>query len=220
MSLTPDIVHAFEKVGNMIASLRGPVLESGSDWLVVGAGPMGVRVDVPATLAAEYAEGWSEKEISLYTSLIVREDSLTLIGFKTAGDRDAFSILMSVSGIGPRLALAAIDTIGVQALRAAIANDDLASLQRISGVGKKTAQRMVLEIGDKLGPVGYEEVAAPITDENAAIRDSVEAALEQLGWPRAVATRAVDSLEGDYLTTEAMLRAALGQLGANRGFSF
>ena len=198
----------------MISSLTGTVGARGADWLQIVVSGVGLRVEVPKSLQFS-----SANEVTLQTSLIVREDSLTLFGFNTTEDRDGFEVLMSVSGIGPRLALAAIDTVGLNDLRRGVASGDLALLSRIPGVGKKTAQRMVLEIGEKLGPPTDPGVgAAPTSSAVATIREPVEAALEQLGWPRAVASRTLDQLPGEFTSVEEMLRAALAVLGAQRGF--
>ena len=198
----------------MISSLTGTVGARGADWLQIVVSGVGLRVEVPKSLQFS-----SANEVTLQTSLIVREDSLTLFGFNTTEERDGFEVLMSVSGIGPRLALAAIDAVGLDDLRRGIASGDLALLSRIPGVGKKTAQRMVLEIGEKLGPPTDPGVgAAPTSSAVATIREPVEAALEQLGWPRAVASRTLDQLPGEFTSVEEMLRAALAVLGAQRGF--
>lgn len=204
----------------MISSVQGHLGATGPTWVVVTVGGVGFRVEVPSSVVSALASDPSGGEVTLHTSLIVREDSLTLFGFASDADRDGFDILLSVSGIGPRLALAAIDVVGLNDLRHAIATSDLSVLQRIPGVGKKTAQRMVLEIGDKLGTASAHasQVGGPGAEKNSEIRESVEAGLEQLGWPRAVATRAVDSLTEEYPTPELMLRAALAALGAHRGF--
>ena len=130
----------------MISSLTGTVGIRSADWVQVVVLGVGFRVEIPKSLQI------TSEEITLQTSLIVREDSLTLFGFTTTEERDGFEVLMSVSGIGPRLALAAIDTVGLDDLRSGVASGDLALLSRIPGVGKKTAQRMVLEIGDKVVP--------------------------------------------------------------------
>lgn len=186
--------------------------------VVVGVGGMGLKVEVPSSSANRLSTAASSREpVLLHTHLIVREDSLTLFGFESQDDRGAFETLMGVSGIGPRLALAAIDMLGADGLRRAVASSDLTALQRIPGVGKKTAQRMALEIGDKLGSVTVTAESQGPLPGNQAMRDSVEAGLEQLGWPRAVAQRAVESLEGEYADVESMLRAALANVGTARG---
>lgn len=200
----------------MISFIEGPVVAGGLDHLVVLVGGIGLRVEVPPSLVSVLQP--SESTVArIHTFLVVREDSLTLFGFENADQRNVFETLLSVSGIGPRLALAAIDKLGSDGLRNAVANKDLATLSTISGVGKKTAERMVLEIGEKLGPVVGQLKDSDSKPLNQNLRDSVEAGLEQLGWPRAVAQRVVDSLDGEYADAESMLRAALGSIGSGRG---
>ena len=202
----------------LIYSVEGTLSQTGPGFAVVDVGGVGIRAEVTPSTAARIGGqvGSSQK---LHTSFVVREDSLTLYGFDNPDDRDTFEILMTVSGIGPRLGIAALDVLGADGLRSAVAMEDLKALCTIPGVGKKTASRMVLEIGDKLGaPTGAAgEAATGGPAASAAIRDAVEAGLEQLGWPRAVAQRAVDNLEGEFTDVESMLRAALSSLGNQRG---
>ena len=203
----------------MIYSVEGTLSQTGPGFAIVDVGGVGVRAEVTPSTAARIGRLVGSKQ-KLHTSFVVREDSLTLYGFDNADDRDTFEILMTVSGIGPRLGIAALDVLGADGLRAAVAAEDLKSLSTIPGVGKKTASRMVLEIGDKLGaPTGATESGGSQRGPAAStvIRDAVEAGLEQLGWPRAVAKRAVENLEGQYTDVESMLRDALSSLGNQRG---
>lgn len=214
----------------MISSLEGTVTATGPSWLLITVGGVGFRVEAAPTLVAKVASAvhamlpGEVARTTVHTHLVVREDALTLYGFESSEDREVFEILLSVSGIGPKLAVAAIDTLGINGLRSAVADGDLKELSRIPGVGKKTAQRLVLEIGEKLGtPTALEASDGPtgtFSLGESQIRDSVEAALEQLGWPRAVAQRAVEKVAEEHDSTEAMLRAALGTLGTEtaRGF--
>ena len=156
----------------------------------------------------------------MFTSMIVREDSMTLYGFESADERDVFTKLLSVSGIGPKIALAALAVLRPDDLRRAVRDQDLTALQRIPGVGKKSAQRMALEIGDKLGtpaalPAG-ETAAAPVPTEDA-VASEVSAALVGLGWSEAQAAKAIEKLAGSGLGASDMLRAALVTLGGGRG---
>lgn len=197
----------------MISSLTGTVAGFGAGWVNLVVSGVGFRIETPGSIVLPGGTA----EITLHTSLVVREDSLTLFGFQSTEDRDGFGVLMGVSGIGPRLALAAVDTIGLDDLRRAVAQADLTTLQRIPGVGRKTAQRMVLEIGDRLGTPS--ETTGAETPKPAAkgMRADVGEALEQLGWPRVVAEKAIDDLGDDYATTADLLRAALLSLGGPRG---
>lgn len=197
----------------MIANVQGQVLTTTADSVVVAIGGIGLSIQVPPTVAAASSVG---SHLELHTSLVVREDSLTLYGFPTPSAKEAFDILLGVSGIGPRLAVASLDALSVDQLRSAVATKDLSSLQRIPGVGKKTAERMILEIGDRLGAADI-QYAAGLPTADAALKTTVTAGLEQLGWPRAVAERAIASLDGNYTGAEEMLRAALASLGVSRG---
>ena len=199
----------------MISILCGTVASVGLDHVDVVVGGIGFRVHVTPA----YAQGVPrDTEITVYTSMIVREDSMTLYGFDSADERDVFAKLMSVSGIGPKIALAALAVLRPDDLRRAVRDQDLATLQRIPGVGKKSAQRMALEIGDKLGTpaalAGGEAAPAPSED---AVSAEVSAALVGLGWSEAQATKAIGALAGSGLGASDMLRAALVSLGGGRG---
>ena len=201
----------------MISLLRGIVASVGLDHIDVVVGGIGFRVHVTPAFAQGNAR---DEEITVYTSMIVREDSMTLYGFESCDERDVFTTLMSVSGIGPKIALAALAVLRPDDLRRAVRDQDLAALQRIPGVGKKSAQRMALEIGDKLGTPaalpGAEATPAPTPSEDA-VASEVSAALVGLGWSEAQATKAIEKLAGSGLGASDMLRAALVSLGGGRG---
>ena len=201
----------------MISLLRGIVASVGLDHIDVVVGGIGFRVHVTPAFAQGSAH---DEEITVYTSMIVREDSMTLYGFESCDERDVFTTLMSVSGIGPKIALAALAVLRPDDLRRAVRDQDLATLQRIPGVGKKSAQRMALEIGDKLGTPaalpGAEATPAPVPSEDT-VASEVSAALVGLGWSEAQATKAIEKLAGSGLGASDMLRAALVSLGGGRG---
>ena len=201
----------------MISILRGIVASVGLDHIDVVVGGIGFRVHVTPAFAQGSAR---DEEITVYTSMIVREDSMTLYGFESCDERDVFTTLMSVSGIGPKIALAALAVLRPDDLRRAVRDQDLAALQRIPGVGKKSAQRMALEIGDKLGTPaalpGAEATPAPVPSEDT-VASEVSAALVGLGWSEAQATKAIEKLAGSGLGASDMLRAALVSLGGGRG---
>lgn len=201
----------------MISILRGIVASVGLDHIDVVVGGIGFRVHVTPAFAQGSAR---DEEITVYTSMIVREDSMTLYGFESCDERDVFTTLMSVSGIGPKIALAALAVLRPDDLRRAVRDQDLATLQRIPGVGKKSAQRMALEIGDKLGTPaalpGAEATPAPVPSEDT-VASEVSAALVGLGWSEAQATKAIEKLAGSGLGASDMLRAALVSLGGGRG---
>ena len=199
----------------VISILRGTVASVGLDHIDIVVGGIGFRVHVTPA----FAQGATrDEEMTVFTSMIVREDSMTLYGF--ADERDVFTKLLSVSGIGPKIALAALAVLRPDDLRRAVRDQDLTALQRIPGVGKKSAQRMALEIGDKLGTPaalpGVETAAAPAPAEDA-VASEVSAALVGLGWSEAQAAKAIEKLAGSGLGASDMLRAALVTLGGGRG---
>lgn len=204
----------------MIASVRGTVLAVRLDAAVVEVGGVGMLVHATPTTLATLRSG---TEAQLATSLVVREDSLTLYGFAGTDERDAFEILQTVSGVGPRLALAMLAVHSPDGLRRAVATEDLVALKRVPGIGHKGAQRIVLELGDRLGPAldaGADAGRHVVPDR----RSDVVAALEGLGWNTRTAQDAVSSVledAGDDPVgaddVAGVLRAALRQLGASRG---
>lgn len=204
----------------MIASVTGAVQAVRLDAAVVEVGGVGMLVQAtPATLAGLRAG----QQATLHTSLVVREDSLTLYGFTDADEREVFEVLQTVSGVGPRLALAMLAVHSPDGLRRAVADEDYATLQRVPGIGRKGAQRIVLELGDRLGvpaPAAGAATPAPILGDH---RDQVVEALVGLGWQARTAQDAVATvLDGSTEPVGAsevagLLRAALRTLGGARG---
>ena len=175
----------------MIASVSGTVLLTKQDHVVIEVGGIGLQVSTTPATGVELRSG---SHAMLSTTLVVREDSLTLYGFLSATDRDAFQILQSVSGIGPRIAMAALATYSADELRSIVARKDEASLTKISGIGKKGAQRLILELADKLGPptdasAGYRANAQPSV--GGGWQGQVREALIGLGWSAREAEEAV-----------------------------
>lgn len=202
----------------MIASVRGTVLEVGSESVVIEVGGLGVLVQcTPATLAG-LRKG---QAATVHTALVVREDSLTLYGFADADERSVFEVLQTVSGVGPRLAQATLGAIRPDDLRAIVARDDVAALTQVPGVGKKGAQRLILELKDKLGVAsGGEAVAvggsaAAPSAVASAWRPQVHAALVGLGWPPREADAALSVVadefgaDADGMDVAVLLRTAL-----------
>lgn len=196
----------------MIALLRGEVESVEATSVVIVTGGVGYQVMVPARVAAQLR---GEEHAQLYTSLVVREDSMTLYGFSEADDRTVFTALQSVSGVGPKIALAALNVFTASALRAALSNRDEAALRRIPGIGKKSAQRLILDVGDKLGS-GPAQWESP-TGVEQTHSDEVEAALVGLGWSAAQAKAATNHFSGESLNAADLLKAALIYLGGSRG---
>lgn len=196
----------------MISRVLGTVAQVGVDDVVVVYGGLGFKVFIVPPLASELHKG---DEVELYTHLIVREDALTLYGFKTEEERKVFEILMSVTGIGPRIGLAALSVFSPNDLRRAVADQDTATLSRIPGVGKKVASRMLVELGDKLGlPAQLPEASAPSA---GVVEAEVKAALIGLGWNETKAENVLSELGGNGLNAPDLLRAALMKLGGANG---
>lgn len=199
----------------MIAQLTGTVAAVGGTWLVVDLSGFGLKALCTPATAARAVVG---ETVTLHTSLVVREDSLTLYGFADDDERATFETLQTVSGIGPRLALAMLAVHEPEALRRAVATDDLAALRKVPGVGLKGAQRMVLELKGKLGLPGAVTPAAdqvPAPDDDTW-RGQVREALVGLGWAAKAAEEAIARVApaaGEPVDVPAVLRAALQRLG-------
>lgn len=198
----------------MIASLRGRVLAVRLDCAVVEVGGVGMLVQAtPGTLAGLRVG----QEAELATSLVVREDSLTLYGFAEPDERDVFETLQTVSGVGPRLALAMLAVHTPNGLRRAVAGEDLAALTKVPGIGRKGAQRIVLELTDRLGlPEEDGAVTAPVATNGHGRHDEVVQALVGLGWNVKQAEQAVETVTADGADgadVAGTLRHALRHLG-------
>ncbi len=201
----------------MISSVRGQVLSVELDHAVVEVGGgVGLAVHaVPATLAT-LRRG---EQARLATSLVVREDSLTLYGFVDAAARELFVLLQTVSGVGPRLALAMLAVLEPDTLRTALAQGDLAVLTRVPGIGRKGAERLVVELRDRVGVLAP-TASGSATGSGGAVRTQVTEALIGLGFAARQAELAVDAVlaEGDPepADTSEVLRSVLTRLGRNR----
>ncbi len=198
----------------MIASLRGTVLRRGLDHVVLEVGGVGMLVHTTPAVAATAREGQSA---TYATTLVVREDSLTLYGFADDDEKDLFELVQTVSGVGPRLALAMLAVHAPAPLAAAIAAGDLGALTKVPGIGKKGAERIVLELKDKV--LGYagdavpEQPAAPAVD---VVHQQVADALVGLGWSAKQAADAVRRVAGSAdapADVAGLLRATLRDLG-------
>ena len=199
----------------MISSVRGSVLSVGLDRVVVEVGGVGLQIQCTPQTAAGLRVG---REAVLDTVLVVREDSLTLYGFDDEASRETFELVQTVSGIGPRIALALLATLSPDELRSAVAAGDHRSLTRVPGIGAKGAQRIVLELAGRL-PAPTQ--ATTITAAGAGWRDQVAAGLESLGWSAREAQRAVEAVAAREDLADALaladvpvlLRAGLQFLG-------
>lgn len=202
----------------MIASVRGPVRHVGLDRAVVEVGGVGLLVHTTPATVAELRAG---QEVTLETTLVVREESLTLYGFADTDARALFEQVQTVSGVGPRLALAMLSVLPPGEVRRALAQGDLVALTKVPGIGRKSAERLVLELKDKVvvvagGAGASGPTTRPAPSDGEAVDAQVREALEGLGWSARQAADAVSSVTaGEQPPTEvsAVLRAALRELG-------
>jgi Holliday junction DNA helicase RuvA len=200
----------------MIASVRGRVVAIAPDSAVIEVGGVGLQVQcAPGTLAGLKAG----VEARLATSMVVREDSLTLYGFVDDDEKQLFELLQTASGVGPRLAQAVLAVHQPDAVRRAVAGGDLAALMRVSGIGKKGAERLVLELRDRIGPVsvGADGATGVL---GGAWQEQVRQGVVALGWSAAQADQAVaavaETLTGQTPPVPVLLRQAIRLLGRTR----
>ena len=194
----------------MIASVRGEVIDIALDHVVIEAAGVGYKVMATPSTLSTLRRG---AEARLIIAMIVREDSMTLYGFADADARDLFSTLLGVSGVGPKIALATLAVYDAHALRQALADGDVTALTRVPGIGKRGAERLVLELRDKIGPVS--PTGGMVAALGHAVRSPVVEALVGLGFAAKQAEEATDKVlaEDSEATTSSALRAALSILG-------
>ncbi len=195
----------------MIASVAGQVTALLPEGVVVEVGGVGLAVQTTPGTRLRLRVG---DDARLATTLVVREDSLTLYGFAEDDERALFELLQTSSGVGPRLAQAVLAHHTPDTVRRALLTEDLAVLVQVPGIGKKGAQRMVLELKDKVGPVG---AAVPLATTLPSWRDTLQQALVGLGWSASQADDAVARLADEHpdatdADVPALLRAALALL--------
>ena len=187
----------------MIATLRGEVSQIEDNAIIVEVGGVGLRVFVPAPLRGRLKAG---EVILLYTHLVVREDALTLYGFESQPDRELFNILLGVDGVGPKVALSVLSTLTLDAVQRAVFTEEPDILSRVPGVGKKTSQKIVLYLHDRLKPTDALAKIAALSDKDS----EVLAALTALGYSVIEAQTAIQSLPKDAPDdVEERLRMAL-----------
>ena len=192
----------------MIASLHGTLESLGSDWAIINVNGVGFQVYMPtSTLSTLGARG---EEVHLHTHLVMREDSATLYGFAAAEELELFQTLIGVSGLGPRLALSMLSAMNVEQVATAIVTGSVDLLTVIPGIGKKMAERLVLELKDKIGAGLIATPAAQLARENT----DVLAALTSLGYSVSEASRAVATLPpASDLSLEEKIKLALQYFG-------
>ena len=193
----------------MIAGLRGKLESLGSDSAIINVGGIAFQVYMPTSTLSTL--GSIGKEVKLHTHLHLREDNVSLYGFASADELSLFETLMSVSGIGPKLALAMLSAMSVERLTMAIATGSIDLLTMVPGIGKKTANRIILELKDKISAGWITTPTTQLAEENA----DVLAALTALGYSVSEASRAVATLPSPSdLSVEEKVRLALQYFGS------
>lgn len=197
----------------MIARIEGTVLSAGATWVVLDLHGLGIRAQCSPATAGSVRIG---QPAALSTSLVVREDSLTLYAFVDDAERDCFELVQAATGIGPKIAMATVSVLSPSELRSAIAGGNLAALTKVPGIGVKGAQRLVLELKDKVGRLAL-VTETPGRPEPDDWRTQVRGGLEGLGWSARDAEKACDAVaaQAEAAPTPSvavLMRAALRSL--------
>ncbi|MDK2982162.1 MAG: holliday junction helicase RuvA [Chloroflexota bacterium] len=174
----------------MIASVKGEVIDKGENFLVVQMGGIGLQVFVTTAVAAGYEP---DEHVQLFTHLVVREDNLSLYGFDSPDSRSLFQNLITVNGVGPRLALAVLSTLSVDMIYQAVLGEQAQVFAQVPGIGSKTAQKIVLYLHDKLKPLEAAGMISGVRDVNREMMD----ALVGLGYSVIEAQTAIQALPKD-----------------------
>ena len=205
----------------MIAHLSGTLLSKQATSVILDVGGVGYEVTIPLSTFYELEELGSKVQLRIYTH--VREDALQLYGFKTARERELFMRLISVSGIGPKLGITLLSGMSADEMIASIRTNNLARLTLIPGVGRKTAERLVIELRDKIAALSSTELEDEVgagaggpthTQRRDAVRSDALSALVNLGYQRSAAEKAITAAldEGGEISVESILRRALRRL--------
>jgi len=192
----------------MIAHLRGTLIEKHPNQAIVEAGGVGYDVVISVPTFSSLPEAGSAVALHVHTH--VREDALALFGFASREEKQLFEKLITVSGIGPKLGVTILSGMAADSLGLAIRSGDLAALTRIPGIGKKTAERMVLELRDKIAPPATAVEASP--PANTPVEEDALSALLNLGYPRPAAERALAAVKHGRDAFDTLFREALAQL--------
>ncbi|MCA9966562.1 MAG: Holliday junction branch migration protein RuvA [Anaerolineales bacterium] len=193
----------------MIASLSGTILKIEAASLIIGVGGVGVRVFVPRNVLENV--GGIGRSLRLHTHLMVRETELTLYGFESEDDLQLFEILLSVNGVGPKVALSILGTLSPELLKSAVLREETAVLQRVPGIGKKTAERMMFQLRDKLDLTAATTAVSFVSDIDADVIDM----LTGLGYSIVEAQSALQKLPREVGELDERLRLALQYLDQN-----
>jgi Holliday junction DNA helicase RuvA len=187
----------------MISFLEGDVAERSGTRVVISVSGVGYDVQVPASILAKLPP--VGRPARVYTRLVVRDDAMTLFGFASVDERELFDLLVTVSGIGPKVALSFLSVLSPDALRRAVSSGDIGALTVVPGVGKKVAQRVVLDLRERLGGDTVLVVEGPLAD--------VREALLHLGLTPSEATDAMRGIEAGGREADDLLREALQKVG-------
>lgn len=200
----------------MYSYIKGELVEISDDVIVVEAGQIGYNIHIPASMIDNFTG--TGQEVKIYTYLYVKEDALQLYGFLTRDDMNVFKLLLGVSGIGPKGALAVLSVMTPDDLRFAVLGEDAKAIAKAPGIGNKTAQRVILELKDKLSleeafERKTEHVAQTDTASASVVKNEAIQALTALGYSSAEALKAVGGVElTENITVEEVLKEALKQM--------
>ncbi len=198
----------------MIAQLSGEVAALGVTWVIIDVHGLGLRVSVPPATSAKLHVG---ERTSLHTCLLVREDDMSLYGFASPQERDCFDLCRSASGVGPKLALAIVSVLSPGRLAAAVRGEDLAALCTVPGVGRKSAQKLVIELKDRVDRIAADAVQPEPAPAATQWREQICEGLESLGWTSKDAEAACQAVQplAEQSPTPAvsvLMKAALASL--------
>jgi holliday junction DNA helicase RuvA len=194
----------------MIASIQGTILRIEESALIINVGGIGVRVQAPRNVLENV--GGTGRAISLHTHLIVRETELSLYGFSAEEDLQLFEVLLGVNGVGPKVALAILGTLSPELLKSAIMREDSAVLQRVPGIGKKTAERIMFQLRDKLDLTAISTAIPLVSDVDADVIDI----LTSLGFSIVEAQSALQHIPRDVTEIDERVQMALQYLDQSR----
>ncbi len=193
----------------MIAFLKGKLVHKDPTYVVIDVNGVGYHVHISLQTFGEIKD---QENILIFTHLTIREDAHILFGFSKEAEKKMFQLLISVNGVGPSTAIVMLSYMSIDELRAAIIHDDTVALQRIKGIGGKTAQRVIIELKDKLKKDSYEEISSGTGVRNNTLRNEALSALVTLGIARNVAEKSVDMVlkkSGNTITLEDLVKQAL-----------
>ncbi len=190
----------------MIAQITGKIAQKTDKYLVVNTGGVGYQIFAPTDVLSR--AGNTGDEISLWTYLAVRENAMDLFGFETIDEKNFFELLLSVSGIGPRSALSILSIAPMETIKKAIGSGDTSYLTKVSGIGRKTAEKIVVELRDRLSALGHNDDTGSLRGES----DILEA-LQSLGYSLNDARNAAKEVPADIVGTNARIKEALKRLG-------